>query len=352
MTTAARSSFWKPRSHGQVAVQPHPLRWGERRHGAADAHYEPALIAPSGGDRTLINTWDADSNRVGMNANGTAYAFVYDTTAGIPAVLEESTSGSTVYYIREPGGSLLARLNSSDGIRYYHFDELGSTRLLTDGSGTVTDRYAYDAYGSVLSHDCYSGSVSQPYQYVGQLGYYTHWMEPEFGLLQLGVRFYDPEVGRFTQRDPLAYGSTGSPYAYSDGNPAAYVDPSGLRCTLVSSQLIPGIYARKYLRSTYGSRDRQVGSVLYPRGINCFCVCVKQPTRTDIYQVRHDYLNTYSCQYWTKCGYGKPVREQRIESVYDEESETKDMPGIGTGKTYWVNGIRVGDDCGCPGVKP
>jgi RHS repeat-associated protein len=121
---------------------------------------------------------------------------------------------------------LVARLNSTEGIRYYHFDELGSTRLLTDGSGTVTDRYAYDAYGSLLSHDAYAGSVQQPYGYVGQLGYYTHWMEPDFGLLQLGVRFYDPEVGRFTQSDSRPVDREDG-FTYCYGRPTKLTDPSG-----------------------------------------------------------------------------------------------------------------------------
>ncbi len=86
-------------------------------------------------------------------------------------------------------------------MRYYHFDDLGSTRLVTDSTGSVTDRYDYDAYGAVIWHECDSGSVGQPYQYVGRLGYYTCWQEPDFGLLHLGVRFYDPQAGRFTQRD-------------------------------------------------------------------------------------------------------------------------------------------------------
>jgi len=181
--------------------------------------------------RTLTNTWDADSNRVSMNANGTAYAFVYDTTAGIPAVIEEHTETNTVYYIREPGGELIARVHPTEGIRYYHFDEVGSTRLLTDANGTVTDRYAYDAYGSLLSHDRYIGSVNQPYQYVGQLGYYTHWMEPEFGLLQLGVRFYDAQVGRFGQTDRIALDRV-SEYSYALDRPSSITDPSGYYPTL------------------------------------------------------------------------------------------------------------------------
>ena len=178
-----------------------------------------------GNARTLSNTWDADSNRVSFNANDAEYELIYDPTAGIPAVIEESSGGISVYYIREPGGELIARVHPTDGIRYYHFDELGSTRLLTDGGGNVTDRYAYDAYGSLLSHDRFEGSVNQPYQYVGQLGYYTHWMEPDFELLQLGVRFYDPEFGRFTQRDPIRDGLTFYDYAT---NPLLWVDPNGM----------------------------------------------------------------------------------------------------------------------------
>ncbi len=170
--------------------------------------------------KTLTNTWDADKNRVGFSVNSVDHTFVYDTTAGIPAVIKEGS----VYYIREPNGSLITRVSSSN-TSYYHFDQLGSTRLLTDGSGNVTDEYAYDAYGSLLSHNRRAGSVDQPYQYVGQLGYYTHWPEPGFGLLQLGVRFYDAEMGSLTAMDPIGEGLNWYEYALS--NPLFYIDPSG-----------------------------------------------------------------------------------------------------------------------------
>ncbi len=171
--------------------------------------------------KTLINTWDADKNRVGFSVNSVDHTFVYDTTAGIPAVIKEDS----VYYIREPNGSLITRVSGSN-TSYYHFDQLGSARLLTDGSGTVTDEYAYDAYGSLLSHNRRAGSVDQPYQYVGELGYYTCWQEPEFELLQLGVRFYDAEVGRFTSRDPIQRENV-TAYSYVSNASLSYVDPSG-----------------------------------------------------------------------------------------------------------------------------
>ena len=100
----------------------------------------------------------------------------------------------------------IARLDGPN-MSYYHFDQLGSTRLLTNTVGTVTDEYTYDAYGAVLSHNRSAGSVDQPYQYVGQYGYYAHYMEPGVGLLQLGV-------GRITQRNQISSESDLSSYAY------------------------------------------------------------------------------------------------------------------------------------------
>ena len=186
-----------------------------------------------GQTETLDNTWDADSHRVRWELGPTNWqTLAYDPTAGIPAVLKESFEGYGIYYIRAPNGSLIARLEGTAGLRYYHFDELGSTRLLTNEEGEVTNRYSYDAYGSLLSHDRfyfetpeYSGAVEQPYQYVGQLGYYTHWERPEFGLLQLGVRFYDPQIGRFTQQDPVFQGL--NLYTYVANRPGVGADPSG-----------------------------------------------------------------------------------------------------------------------------
>ncbi len=202
--------------------------------GTASYTYTPAgllntatySISSGSGNHTLTNTWDADSNRVGMSANGQAHSFVYDITAGIPAVLQENTPSSTVYYIREPNGALIARAQGS-ALWYYHFDELGSTRLITDSAGSVTDRYDYDAYGAVLWHERGTNSIDQPYQFVGALGYHTHYQEPDLGLLQLGVRFCDPQVGRFTEVDPAKIEF--NRYMYVSGAPSTGTDADG-RC--------------------------------------------------------------------------------------------------------------------------
>ncbi|MDO8588482.1 MAG: RHS repeat-associated core domain-containing protein [Armatimonadota bacterium] len=184
---------------------------------------------------------DAAGNRIRMIGSDGAptWHFIYDTTAGIPAVLAETVSnGSSKLYIRTPDGRLIAQAHVVSGSpvldHYYHFDALGSTKALTNSSGTVTDTYSYDVWGNV-THD--SGTTQQPYLFVGQLGYYTHYQDPmlspfsansdKYVLLQLGVRYYAPEIGRFTQRDPVVTQGSAS-YSYVGDAPVSRIDPQGL----------------------------------------------------------------------------------------------------------------------------
>jgi RHS repeat-associated protein len=162
-----------------------------------------------------------------MTLGNDEYSFVYDPTASIPAVVAEVGPYGTVEYYREPDGSLVARIMdafSEDGVQFYHFDALGNTVLLTrpGHQGGTLVIYEYGAWG-----EAYEAIWSyNPYQYVGQLGYYTHYQDSTLGMLQLGVRFYEPGTGRFGQRDVMWQPSE-TAFAYAASNPVLYVDPSG-----------------------------------------------------------------------------------------------------------------------------
>ncbi|MGW0917318.1 RHS repeat-associated core domain-containing protein, partial [Streptomyces sp. NPDC002784] len=43
---------------------------------------------------------------------------------------------------------------------------------------------------------------------------------------KMGHRYYDPQIGRFTQPDPS--GQEQNPYLYADGDPVNRIDPTGL----------------------------------------------------------------------------------------------------------------------------
>lgn len=83
-------------------------------------------------------------------------------------------------------------------------------------------------------HIKHTVSTAQPYQFVGQLGYYTHVQDANLPLLQLGVRFYDPEVGRFTQVDMAKHGLNW--YVYSGNQPSNWVDPRGTKCERITPE--------------------------------------------------------------------------------------------------------------------
>ena len=50
-------------------------------------------------------------------------------------------------------------------------------------------------------------------------------------MLQLGARYYWPEIGRFISQDPIGEG--GNWYGYVEGNPVVRIDPSGEVFTVV-----------------------------------------------------------------------------------------------------------------------
>jgi RHS repeat-associated protein len=119
----------------------------------------------------------------------------------------------------------VTRPEHNDGTQHYPMaDIVGTSRRLLSETATVTDTYSLDAFGRQMSA---SGSTVNPYRFGAAWGYITD--TPGSGLLQLGARFYWPEVGRFVQQDPAGDGMNW--YAYAGNNPVVWVDPTGLEET-------------------------------------------------------------------------------------------------------------------------
>ena len=131
-------------------------------------------------------------------------------------VASATSSGSTDSYTRDSRGTLVS-LRAASGSRYYYlFDGLGSVVGLVNSSGAKVNSYSYDPYGMQTSA---SETVANPWRYAGGL------LDSQTGLTKFGTRYYDPDLGRFTQRDPSGQDL---PYAYAAGNPINNTDPSGL----------------------------------------------------------------------------------------------------------------------------
>ena len=73
--------------------------------------------------------------------------------------------------------------------------------------------------------------VLQPFGYAGGL------YDSDTGLVRFGARDYDPEIGRWTARDPIGFaGRDTNLYAYVGGDPVNAVDITGLRIQLAGSR--------------------------------------------------------------------------------------------------------------------
>ena len=84
-------------------------------------------------------------------------------------------------------------------------------------------REEYSPYGNkLLNQDAMSDNVR---------GYTGHVHDTETGLTYMQARYYDPEIGRFMNTDPVGF-KTNNPvsfnrYAYGNNNPYKYTDPKG-----------------------------------------------------------------------------------------------------------------------------
>ncbi len=229
-----------------------------------------------GGSSTMV--WDADQQRQKLTNSGGSTYFVYDPTAGVPAVLVETDGENETFYVREPGGDLIARATGQTR-QYYFFDRLGSTIAMVPAvEGNPTDRLFYTPWGELVTSGSRAstvGTTANPYRYVGELGYYYH--HQDAGLqdwMQLGVRFYEPELGRFERRDPVRQDWL-SGWAYSDLRPTITVDPTGLvvwqRATVIGAVVVAVKTARcitRAIKEADAINDRNKDKTAH-----CYAVC-------------------------------------------------------------------------------
>jgi RHS repeat-associated protein len=130
------------------------------------------------------------------------------------SVLLSAISGLSAIYVKQP--------NQSDKIYYVHRDHLGSILSLTDANGTAVFNASYDAWGKQTI-------TTNTFKF--HRGFTGHEHLPEFALINMNGRMYDPILGRFLSPDPYVqapeFSQSFNRYSYCVNNPLIYTDPSG-----------------------------------------------------------------------------------------------------------------------------
>jgi len=102
---------------------------------------------------------------------------------------------------------------------FYTRDHLGSVREMVDASGTVLARYDYDSWGRSTT------VINTNKPDFNFTGLYRH---SKSNLDFATYRAYDPDLGRWLSRDPIAENAGTNLYRYVRNNPTGLVDPKGL----------------------------------------------------------------------------------------------------------------------------
>ncbi len=155
---------------------------------------------------------------------------------------------------------------------YYQNDHLGTPQMLTDQSGAIVWSADYESFGKAsISIAAVENNLRFPGQYY----------DSETGLHYNWHRYYDPEVGRYLQNDPIGFaGGDMNLFVYVWGNPVNLTNPLGLYGTNDCSY--------------YEKRCEESGGKYYCTIVPIFCDIFPSPPDPDSTR-DDDYEGWYRC---------------------------------------------------------
>ncbi|WP_447772523.1 RHS repeat-associated core domain-containing protein [Pseudomonas kilonensis] len=159
------------------------------------------------------------------DSNGYPLGETRFTWDGMRLLQESRYNQTSLYLYTDNTYEPLARIDgygAHQKVRYYHNDLNGLPEQLTEADGRSVWQARFEVWGNPLQE------IREPYFIEEQnLRFQGQYLDREIGLHYNVLRFYDPDVGRFTTPDPIGLAGGLNFYAYAP-NPIGYADPLGL----------------------------------------------------------------------------------------------------------------------------
>jgi RHS repeat-associated protein len=165
------------------------------------------------GGATSTYAYNGDGLETAATTGGVTNQLTWNTNTSLPLILTDSVNA----YVYGPSGTPVEQIAlATSTSTYLTYTASNDTLVSTNQAGDETGYWGYDAYGTLAF-----GTPTSPFGYSGQYADVTT------GLVNDRARWYQPQTGSFTSRDP-AFAATDTAYTYSRGDPVDNSDPSGL----------------------------------------------------------------------------------------------------------------------------
>ncbi len=172
-------------------------------------------------DGTLIEyVHDPQGRRIAKKVNGvTVEKYLWQGRTRLLAVYDGSDN--LIMRFEYADGRMPMAMSKGGATYYPTYDQVGSLRVVADAAGSVVKRMEYDSFGNIISDS--DPAFGVPFGFAGGL------CDKDTGLVRFGYRDYDPDVGRWTAKDPILFtGGNTDLYGYCLNDPINSVDPDGL----------------------------------------------------------------------------------------------------------------------------
>ncbi len=182
---------------------------------------------------------DDDGNVMTYTAPSTSTQLTWDDASSLPLVLSDNTYD----YVYGPSDTPVEQVNLSTSTpTFMTYTPSDDSWLTTNAAGDQTGFWQYDAFGNPSS-----GTSTSAFGYAGQ------WTDATSGLSNMRARWYEPQIGSFTSRDP-AFVATDTAYTYASGDPVNGDDPTGLWCWGLCSFTEAGSDVNNWVMDVPGAR--------------------------------------------------------------------------------------------------